>query len=104
MKKLPVIAAGIAIACAAAPVVAARWVPIAERSANLDARISQGLHSGSLNRAQGVRLRSEVRHLKARETRYRRGGLTLAERRDLDQRFARLSAEIRFEKHGGHRR
>lgn len=101
MKKLTMIAAGIGIAFAAVPGVAAvaPWVSIDQRAANIDMRIDQGLRAGSLNRAEALRLRGQVRDLKMLEMRYRRGGLTMAERRDLDRRFDRLSAQVRFEKH-----
>ena len=101
MKKLTMIAAGIGIAFAAVPgvAVAAPWVSIDQRAANIDMRIDQGLRAGSLNRAEALRLRGQVRDLKMLEMRYRRGGLTMAERRDLDRRFDRLSAQVRFEKH-----
>ncbi|WP_286772860.1 MULTISPECIES: hypothetical protein [unclassified Sphingomonas] len=46
-----------------------------------------------------MRLRTQLRDLQGLEARYRRGGLTIAERADLDRRFDRLSAQVRFEKH-----
>ncbi|WEK44136.1 MAG: hypothetical protein P0Y64_04720 [Candidatus Sphingomonas colombiensis] len=103
MKKLSLIAAGIGIAFAAVPSVAAPWVPIGQRVSNLNMRIDQGVRSGSLNRAEAVRLRSQLRDLQNLEARYRRGGLSMGERRDLDQRFDRLSARVRFEKHDANR-
>ncbi|MFW2850486.1 hypothetical protein ACM61V_00980 [Sphingomonas sp. TX0543] len=77
MKKLTMIAAGIGLAVSAVPSVAqpGRWVPISQRVGNLDTRIDQGLRSGSLNRAEALRLRGQLRDLQGLEARYRRGGL-----------------------------
>ena len=74
------------------------WVSIDQRQANLDRRIDRGIRDGSLNRAEAIRLRAEFRDLARLEARYRTGGLTVAERSDLDRRFDRLSAEIRGER------
>ncbi|WP_137785238.1 hypothetical protein [Sphingomonas sp. 3P27F8] len=101
MKKLTMIAAGIGLAVSAVPSVAqpGRWVPISQRVGNLDTRIDQGLRSGSLNRAEALRLRGQLRDLQGLEARYRRGGFTIAERRDLDRRFDQLSARVYARKH-----
>lgn len=106
MKKLTMIAAGIGIAVAAVPSVAQTrpWVPISQRVGNLNMRIDQGLRSGSLNRAEALRLRGQVRDLQGLEARYRRGGFTVAERRDLDRRFDQLSARVYNRKHDGRHR
>ncbi len=100
-KKLTMIAAGIGLALSAAPNVAAAapWTPIGQRVANLNVRIDQGVRNGSLTRPEAIRLRTQLRDLQGLEARYRRGGLTMAERGDLDRRFDRLSAQVRFDKH-----
>lgn len=113
MKKFSLVLAGLGIAAASVPgaAIAASaphfasyqggWQSINARQAKLDARINQGIRSGSLTRAEAVRLRAQLRDLGRLEARYRatRPGLTLAERRDLDRRFDALSARIRIEKH-----
>ena len=48
--------------------------------------------------APAVRLRGEFNSLLRLEANYRRGGLTAWERADLDRRFDRLSAQIRYER------
>lgn len=79
---------------------AAPWQSINQRQVNLDRRIDQGVASGALTRPEAVRLRSEFRNLARLEARYRRtGGLSVAERRDLDQKFDRLSRRVRVQKH-----
>ena len=76
------------------------WQSINSRQANLDRRIDQGVRNGSLTRAEAVRLRSEFRQIAYLESRYRRSnGLSNWERQDLDRRFDRLSAKIRYERH-----
>lgn len=113
MKKFSLVLAAFGIAAAAVPASAiaapapthgsyqGSWQNINARQANLDARINQGIRSGTLTRAEATRLRAQFRDLSRLEARYRatRPGLTLAERRDLDRRFDALSSRIRFEKH-----
>lgn len=84
------------------------WQPINQRQRNLDARIDGGVRSGDLTRREAVQLRAEFNQIARLEARYRRGGLTYAERADLDRRFDALSQRIRFERNdwqqrgGGH--
>lgn len=111
MKKFSLVLAGLGIAAASVPAIAAPaphfasyqggWQNINARQAKLEARINQGIRSGSLTRAEAARLRAQFRDLNRLEARYRatRPGLTLAERRDLDRRFDALASRIRFEKH-----
>jgi hypothetical protein len=102
MKRTQIILAGLAatitlstpMAASAAP-----WQNINQRQAQLDKRIDQGVRNGALNRNEAYRLRAEFRQIAQLEARYRIGGLNLRERADLDRRFDRLSAKIRFEKH-----
>lgn len=77
---------------------ASGWTSINARQANLDRRIDQGVRNGALSRREATALRAEFRQIAQLETRYRRNGLSVAERRDLDQRFDRLSARIRIER------
>lgn len=74
------------------------WQSINQRQANLDRRIDQGLGNGQLSRREATRLRNEFSGLLRLEVGYRRGGLTQWERADLDRRFDRLSASIRYER------
>ncbi len=102
-------AAGLATAVAAVPATAApapryapqQWQSINQRQANIDRRIDQGVRNGALNRAEASRLRIQFRDLNRLEAQYRRsgGGLSLAERRDLDRRFDRLSQRVYTQKH-----
>lgn len=101
MNKFVALAAALGIAASAVPAQAQAWQSINARQARLDARIDQGIRSGSLNRREAVRLRTQFRDLARLEARYRssRPGLTVGERRDLDRRFDALSARIRVQKH-----
>ncbi len=74
------------------------WQSINVRQANLDRRIDQGVRNGQLSRREATRVRSEFNALLRLEANYRRGGLTAWERSDLDRRFDRLSAQIRYER------
>ena len=74
------------------------WQSINVRQANLDRRIDQGVRNGQLSRREATRVRSEFNALARLENQYRRGGLTAWERTDLDRRFDRLSASIRYER------
>jgi hypothetical protein len=103
MKPLFKAAAVAAALMAAAPVAAsaAPWQSINQRQANLEQRIDQGVRKGDLNRQEAARLRVQFRELSRLEAQYRRsgGGLTQAERRDLDARFDRLSQQIYAQRH-----
>ena len=80
---------------------AAPWQSVNQRQANLERRIEQGVRSGDLTRPEAARLRGEYRDLARLEAQYRRsgGGLDMRERRDLDRRFDRLSAQVYAQKH-----
>ena len=100
MKKIliPLMAAS-ALTVVAAPAMAQQWQNINQRQAQLDRRIDQGVRNGSLTRNEAYRLRGEFRQITQLEYRYRQtGGLQQWERRDLDMRFDRLSAKIRYER------
>lgn len=84
------------------PVVAAgygNWQSINQRQVQLDRRIDQGIRTGSLSRREASRLRGEFNSLARLEASYRRGGLSSWERADLDRRFDRLEAQVRYERH-----
>ncbi|MES2055763.1 MAG: hypothetical protein V4564_07495 [Pseudomonadota bacterium] len=108
MKKITILIASLGFAATALPVAAsaapypqAQWQTVNQRQANLYNRIDQGIRSGALNRVEASRLKAEFRQIANLEAQYRRSrpGLTIAERRDLDRRFDRLSARIRIQKH-----
>ena len=73
------------------------WQSINQRQSNLERRIDQGVRYGSITRREAVNLRAEFNQIARLEANYRRGGLTQWERNDLDRRFDRLSAKIRYE-------
>lgn len=108
MKRFSILAGFAAIATLATPIAAqaAPWQNINARQARLETRIDQGVRSGSLNRAEAQRLRTQFRDLSRLEATYRRsgGGLNARERTDLDRRFDALSARIKVQKNDRHDR
>lgn len=70
------------------------WQPINQRQRMLDNRIDRGIRDGRLDRREAYRLRAEFQQIASLETRYRRNGLSMQERRDLDRRFDRLDARL----------
>ena len=98
MKKIliPIVAVS-ALAAATVPAVASAQ-SINERQDRLERRIDMGLRNGSLSRSEAYRLRGDLRQTARLEAQYRRGGLSGWERADLDRRFDRISAQIRYER------
>ena len=74
------------------------WDRIDRRFARIDHRIDQGVRNGQLSRREASRLRAEFQQLVRLEHRYSRGGLSRWERQDLERRFDRLSAQVRYER------
>jgi Ni/Co efflux regulator RcnB len=101
MKKILIsIAAVSAVAAVAIPAAAsAQGYNINQRQDQLERRIDRGVRNGDLNRREAMRLKSELRETARLEYRYRADGLTRWERADLDRRFDRISAMIRYERH-----
>ena len=112
MKKIALAIAALGIAASAVPAMAApypvyadrqadRWVSVNQRQAQLEARINYGVRTRQLSQREAAVLRTEFRKIAQLEARYRatRPGLTLAEKRDLDQRMDRLSRRIAQEVH-----
>ncbi|HEY8573782.1 hypothetical protein [Phenylobacterium sp.] len=108
MKKIATLAVVAATALTAAATTATaqpygygygrdRWEPINARQAQLERRIERGIQRGALTPAEARRLHSQFRQLARLEARYRINGLTMGERADLDRRFDRLAAAVRFE-------
>lgn len=117
MKKLLIPALAVAVASAALPAAAAQsydrhgpsrghgyeqnyngWNAIAQRKHNLDRRIDQGVRTRQLSNREASRLKDELNSLVRLERSYMRGGLTRWERQDLDRRYDRLSAKVRYER------
>ena len=116
MKKLLIPALAVAVASAALPAAAQSydrhgpsrgpsyeqnyngWNAISQRKYNLDRRIDQGLRNRSLSRREADRLKAELNSLVRLERSYMRGGLSRTERNDLERRYDRLAAQIRFER------
>ena len=67
------------------------------RQRQVERRIERGLERGSISRWEANRLIHEFRQLAYLENRYRQNGLSGWERADLDRRFDRLEAQVRFE-------
>ncbi len=109
MKKILLsIAAVSAVAAATVPAVASaqgygygygRQDVGGDRVARLDDRIDMGIRNGGLTRDEAWRLKGDLRETARLEARYRRGGLNGWEREDLDRRYDRISAQIRYERH-----
>lgn len=102
MKAIMMTAALMGLTAATVPAAASAqrgWQPIAQRQANLDRRIDQGIRSGALTRPEARRLTADLRDLTRLEARYRAGGFSQWERRDLDRRYDALSSRVRFDKH-----
>ena len=73
------------------------WTPVNARQRELDRRIDVGLRNGRLTPAEAARLRAEFRDVARMERTFRRGGLTMSERAELDRRFDQLAAHITWE-------
>lgn len=116
MKTLLIPALAVAVASAALPAAAQSydrhgpsrghgyeqnyngWNAIAQRKYNLDRRIDQGVRTRQLSSREASRLKDELNSLVRLERQYQRGGLTRWERQDLDRRYDRLSAKVRYER------
>jgi len=99
MKKFLAMAVAASALAVSAPASAQSWQNINQRQAQLDQRIDVGVRNGSLTRSEAARLRDDFRDLARLEARYRASnGLSYNERADLDRRFDRLSAQIRYER------
>ena len=70
-----------------------------QKEAQIAQRINQGVRSGALTRNEAQNLRIRLSQIQRLEQVYRRGGLNMAERRDLDRRLDALSASVRVNKH-----
>ncbi|MGA9581969.1 MAG: hypothetical protein WBR13_08385 [Allosphingosinicella sp.] len=73
---------------------------IANRIAQLDARVQAGIRSGDINRTEATNLRAQLRYLARLEGRYGANGFTQAERRDLQQRLRTVRQQVRVADNG----
>ncbi len=73
---------------------------IANRIAQLDARLQAGIRSGDINRTEARNLRAQLRYLTRLEGRYGANGFTKAERQDLRQRLRTVRQQIRVADNG----
>lgn len=103
MKRtvLSLIAAA-ALAGAAAPALAqgsrpADWQPLSQRQDEVARRISDDVASGALTDLQARALRDQFQGLLNLEDEYRRTGLTLYQREDLQARYDTLLARLRVD-------
>ena len=71
------------------------------RANELDQRISDGVQNGSLSDIQASLLRSQVQSTRQVQDRYLFEGMAAWQRRDLDQRFNRVSNNILQVEGGG---
>jgi hypothetical protein len=74
------------------------YLPLEQRLDRLNVRIDRGVQSGQLNHREARRLQMQAQDLQRLSYRYSRDGLNGWERADLDSRFDRLAAQIRFER------
>lgn len=77
--------------------------PLAERRADLEARIDIGVRDGSISYAEANRLRTDYDGLVQLEARYAADGrLTVQERADLRDRYQRLSQQVEDQRDDGY--
>jgi hypothetical protein len=94
-KHVLALLAATALAGTAAPALAQS---VNERQANIEQRINTAARNGAITSTEAARLRAELRQIADVEARYRRDGLSTAERIDLDRRFDALNRQIRTER------
>jgi hypothetical protein len=101
MKKtiLTLAATAAALVGVSGTATAAPFQSVNQRQAALMSRIDQGIRNGALTRSEASSLRQRFVQIQRLEQQYRRGGLSLAERRDLERRLDALTASIRVQKH-----
>lgn len=117
MKKLIISALAVAVATAALPAAASAqsydrngpsrgpayqqdmrgWQSISQRKFQLERRIERAADQRQLSRREASSLKRDLAQLVRLERQYERGGLNRQERQELDRRYDRLEAKIRFE-------
>ncbi len=108
MKRIVLALAAVAVVGAAAPALAppafaqgaraSDWQPLAQRQDDIARQIAVGEDSGSLTKLQAADLRDQFKGLLNLEDTYRKTGLTLHQREDLQARYDTLVARIRLDK------
>lgn len=107
MNKILLSMAAVGAVAVAAPAASQNWnsnagggMGISNRIAQLDARITAGMSTGEISRAEARNLRLELRQLRQLERQYSYNGLTQTEREDLRQRLRDLREDIRIADNG----
>lgn len=67
----------------------------------IERQIEMGARNGSLTRGEVNSLRRQLQDIRQIEWRYARNGVSAREARELDRRYAELSARLRFERRDG---
>jgi hypothetical protein len=73
------------------------WRPLAERQDDIARRIDNGVASGALTDLQARDLRDQFKGLLKLEDDYRKTGLTLDQRKDLQARYDTLALRLRVD-------
>jgi hypothetical protein len=71
-------------------------VGIANRIAQLDARLNAGIQAGVIDRGEAMDLRAQLRDLRRVQSLYSRNGLSQQERMDLQARIRNVRADLRL--------
>jgi hypothetical protein len=101
-RSLICILAVATLAGAAAPAFAqgprpSDWAPLSERQDDVARRIDDGVASGALTDLQARDLRAQFKGLLNLEDTYRKTGLTLDQRKDLQARYDTLALRLRVD-------
>lgn len=99
MKKMLIAAAATAatLVSISGTAHAAPWQSINQREARIEMQIRQGIRSGALTRTEAFSLQNRLNTVQRLEQNFRRNGLTMAERRILDQRYASIARSLRVQ-------
>ncbi len=103
MKRFVLTLAAVAAIGAAAPAFAqgaraSDWQPLTQRQDDIARQIATGEESGSLTKLQAADLRDQFKGLLNLEDTYKKTGLTLHQREDLQARYDTLVASVRLDK------
>jgi hypothetical protein len=99
MKKLLIaLAAGGALAVAAAPALAQSYdASTAQREDMIRSRIDRHADTGDLNNAEATRLRRELSQIVDLDQRYQEDGMSDWQIRDLNSRLSLLSSRVNYD-------
>lgn len=106
MKRLLIGVLAASSLAAALPAAAATWQSVNARQAQIFQKIDTGIRNGALTRAEAAGLKNQFNGIARLEVSYRRsgGGLSMAERNDLDRRLNALNMSVRVQRHDNQRR